>query len=611
MTERTANPNLARWGDRGLMLAAVLFGGLAALLAHRSAARLDPLWDEEVDRRIAVALRDAPIAGEVRPLDASQTRLPMYLTAAVYAITGRSDLATARAVSVCVGVATIGLTILLGRQLFGRPAAALAAAMLALSPYFLGYMRIAMTEGDIFVAFGVTLALYAYVRWTERQTPASWLAAAVGLGIAVGAKWHALALVPVFMVDLWLRRAALAPAAVPLPGANRAALIAGAAALVGAVIAALARGRLGPLGWALLSVLWVANIGAALRLPPRALGALSAGLGLLIFAGLSWAVLMPEHVTRPDLIRELLRRTSSWDRDVPGTQFIDRLRLYFGVLLYKSTLPVGVLTLLALLSGAVRSRRNERWRVVWLTIAVWLAGVLALPLQQTFYLVGIFPLLMLLTAAFTINLARRFVRRGPVVGGAAIAGLAFAALGWPAWRNSRAFPDYEMFPYDAIGDRWLAAESRGYRRLIQTPSDGVIELLDWCAGNVPAGSSVVSYLWDEHLIDAWLVRRPAFSLQRRGVTLERASLPPPPVLDGAEFVLLHINNVLGYGAFPPDTPDLERLQREFEPVKTVTRCGGRLAVGWVYARRHAAPDAAHADPHARRAKNREIPLKTR
>jgi len=59
-------------------------------------------------------------------------------------------------------------------------------------------------------------------------------------------------------------------------------------------------------------------------------------------------------------------------------------------------------------------------------------------------------------------------------------------------------------------------------------------------------------------------------------------VPAAPSIENADFVLLHIDNLLGYGDRPPDHPPLDLLNGEFEPVYTVKR--GPLEVAWVYAR---------------------------
>src|SRR5262249_39616144 len=146
------------------------------------------LWDERVDMDIASAVASSPIRGESHPVDPTQFRLPMYACASAFRITGKEDLATARAVSIAIGALGIALSAGFAWELFGAEVAVLAAWLLALSPYYLAYGRIAMTEGDIFVATTVTAACWAFVRFLRRPNRVRWLVAAMALGLAIAAK---------------------------------------------------------------------------------------------------------------------------------------------------------------------------------------------------------------------------------------------------------------------------------------------------------------------------------------------------------------------------------------------------------------------------------------
>src|SRR5262249_7498085 len=113
--------------------------GVFSALAWTSMPGLNTLWDERVDLDIASALARSPIRGEPHPADPTQFRLPMYVCAAAFCVTGRSDLATARAVSVSVGAIGIAVAGGFTWELFGAEVAVLAAWLLALSPYYLAY----------------------------------------------------------------------------------------------------------------------------------------------------------------------------------------------------------------------------------------------------------------------------------------------------------------------------------------------------------------------------------------------------------------------------------------------------------------------------------------
>jgi hypothetical protein len=131
----------------------------------------------------------------------------------------------------------------------------------------------------------------------------------------------------------------------------------------------------------------------------------------------------------------------------------------------------------------------------------------------------------------------------------------------------------------------MGAEVRGYRNLIQTNSDGVETLLRWCMARVPAGSRVVSYLWEDHILDRDLPEGLPFTIVRRTISQGTSEVPPPPSIADADFVLLHLNNFLGYGDLPADLPPLEELRRDFEPVVRIRRGMSPMEVAWVFQRR--------------------------
>lgn len=586
--------------------------GLFAVAAWGSSRHLDTLWDERVDLDIALALRHAPIGGEAQPLDASQMRLPMYACAATFAVVGHDGLPTARAVSVAAGALTIALTATLAWWLFGPPTAALAALLLAFSPYFLAYARIAMTEGDIFLALTVVAACLAFHAYTERPGGLRWLLVGVTLGLAVGAKAYAGLLFLVFAIALRASSRAVidtTSASNTMPSESRSSTRRASTLLfaAGALIAAsLVAGQLGcnspavlralPFVWGAVLVLWVALVATARRVDPTRWGWHRVLATWVVIAAATWIALMPEHLTQPRILRELLARLLRWDNRIPLALWSDHLRLYSGILLLKMTPLVGVLSVAALLHAGIVEGRDRRWRDAILTIVFWIIAMCFLPLRQTFYLVGIYPLIALVTAAFMLHVVDR-LGRGVAVRRIAAA-LVFIAMpvGWLALRSKAAYPDFELFPDDEVRTSWLGAEPRGYRNLIQTNSDGVEALIRWCGEHVPAGARVVSYLWEDSIIAHALPADHRFRFVPRGLSERTAVLPPPPPIDDADYVLLHVNNILGYGDLPPDTPPMAELQRDFTPVFTVRRGRGPTELAWVYQRLRPSNKAAPSRP---------------
>ncbi len=573
-------PQKGGQGWRGVAIGTIAASACVfAIVGWKSTSQLNTLWDERVDLDIATALAHAPVRGEAKPLDPTQFRLPMYVTAAVFAVSGHDDLATARAVSIAVGAIGVVLAGGLAWKLFGAATAAWTTVLLALSPYYLAYGRIAMTEGDIFLATTVTGACWAFAAFVERPTSGRWLLTGIALGLAIGAKAYAIVLVAMFAVcmptlprrmggrGLWLALLAAAGVAV-------ATLIATAAWRADTIIA-----------WIIFACGLVAVCAATWKTDAADLGRRRAWVGFLIVAWLTWGALMPEHVTRAGVLRGLAARSAHWDHRAPFGLLADQLRLYSGVVLLKGTLLIGVLSAGAMVYGLSRARADWRLRLTAGGVALWIAAMCALPLRQTFYLMGIYPLLMTVTAAGGVTLIRWMGRRRAALGVVGLVTIAVAPTARMALRAAEAYPDFQLFPDDVIGSRWLGAEARGYRNLIQTNSDGVEEVVRWCRANVPAGSRVVSYLWEDPIVDGLLAQKPQFELIRRGISQASDTVPPPPSLGGADYILMHINNILGYGDLPADAPPPVELERDFRPVHVVRRGRTQMPVAWVYERR--------------------------
>ncbi len=574
--------------DRLSLFSSILVAIASATIAWNSAKHLDMLWDEQVDHDIAAALAAHAITGGDQTLDASQLRLPMYLCAAAFKLTNSDDLAVARAVSVVLGAITIIAAAGVARICFGPLVAILASLLLAFAPYFLAFERISMTEGDVAPACFMTLSLWFFLRYQREPTARRWLVAAIFLGLAVGAKVFAGVLIFVFAIMVKSSVMRGAPSTTDRsPNVRRLhQLLALGLVLVAATAAVAIRSRsLAVLGWVALFILWVSTIVFVCRRRPVSTDPYARFIALLVLAVLTFFAVMPVHLTDHQIVRDLARRMFHWGDAPSAISWRDHLRLYSGILLIKLTIPFGILTCLALVYAAIRERKDPRWRPFIYCFVFYVVGVCLLPLRQTFYLMGVYPLVNVITAAFVVEMGMRVKRLSPIAP-SLWSLLILILLCHLGIRVANAYPSYNLYGYDRVGDRWLGAESRGYRNLIQTPSDGVAELIHWCNTDphVHRGDRVVSYLWEDRIIDQLMPRNPHFELIRRGIPPDSFAVPPAPSINGADYVLVHINNLLGYGDLPPDWPPGDILSRRFEAIYTVRR--GPLAVAWVYGRRN-------------------------
>jgi hypothetical protein len=80
-------------------------------------------------------------------------------------------------------------------------------------------------------------------------------------------------------------------------------------------------------------------------------------------------------------------------------------------------------------------------------------------------------------------------------------GYIVVAVGWLIVGLISVYPTYGYFGYEIVGDRWLGNNSRGHRSLVVVTNDGSTEVIEWLQDNVQAGSVVVSYLDDPHIVN--------------------------------------------------------------------------------------------------------------
>jgi len=585
---------------------ALVAAAVVAGTGWTTARGLETCWDERVDLDIAAGLRQDPWFGERPTLDGSQTRLPMYLTALAFQITGRESLGVARGTSLLLSIVTVVAASLLAKRLFGTAAGLLTAGLLACSPYFIAYSRIAMTEGDAAFTCLMVLSLGAFVEYQRRPTAARWLIVGVLAGLTLGAKLYGVVLLPAWALLEWRSNRLSPESSGQQPGRRTAAyalaagwLLAasGAAAALAAHQARLAQAtdrvpawEAVALGcWALLLLAWMTFVVLTVRQqqpPPAAIWRRMAGLTLL--AGLTFFAVMPVHLVQHEIAREVVRLLLGGDRSPPPISLSDRASLYLGIILHKYPVQLGLVTGIAVVWGAVRAWRDAAWRICTLPIVLYIGLLLLLPLRQTFYLMPVYPLLMIATAAALVRAGSRMRRLGQVR-----TLLALAFTGWTAWQHGgdlrHVWPCLHLYGINRVDGSRM-----GYRNLIQTPSDGVESLIHWCnlPGHVPPGSRVASFLWEQHIIARMLPAEPHYVFIPRGITAGGAAhRPPPPPWKEADFVLLHVNNLVGYGDWPPDGPTRASLvSAGFRPVFTVSR--GPLEVAWVWSRERQTPETA-------------------
>jgi hypothetical protein len=156
----------------------------------------------------AAAIAQDPVLTGIFPIFRAHPLLVQSVVALGFSF-GVSDL-VGRLVAATIGLATICLVYLLGRDLFGRRTGLLAALFIALMPYHVVVTRQVLLDGPM--AFCATLALFCVARFASTEKPA-WLyasGAAMGLTflcketgiILIGAIYAFLALTPALRLRL-------------------------------------------------------------------------------------------------------------------------------------------------------------------------------------------------------------------------------------------------------------------------------------------------------------------------------------------------------------------------------------------------------------------------
>jgi len=499
--------------DYGFGLA-VFFAAVFAAACWSSSSGMNMLWDERVDLSIVRSLIDRPLVGI--GADPSQGRLPMYVTALTQAIlrppTEKAQLADARMASIAFGMLAIILLYVLGRRWFGRPTALLASFLLAVSPYFMGFSRLAVTEGDAYCAPMLLLALFAFDRFRRERSDRAAFLLALALGLVSASKFFLYVFVGSFFLadgldrvrgrggDGW--KALLRRPWFP----HRGFLLWCALPLSLEAVTVAVRSDHIPDG-AMKGVVSVALWGTGLAL--LALGAYQAfssrafgplrltgtfltwpelGLGMATIGWAACLALFPSHVLQPAIAEGFLDRLFAFDARPAFSILPKAVRLYSGLLLFKLGLPLGILTLAALVWSLARLSRDPATDPLTLCFGALLLTALALPLAQPFYLMTVYPILILLLSAFVLRVGRGLPGIIGKTGGAAL--LAFA-IGWLLYGDFRVYPTFGYYGYETIGDQWWNDRTTGYRNIVTVNADGAEDALLWCRDHLPAGKRVL------------------------------------------------------------------------------------------------------------------------
>lgn len=580
---------------------------LFTALSWTSTRHVGVTFDEYFDHQSTAALVRDPLHGS--GIDASQTRLPMYLTAGVYAVAKPDALDTfdgrtlllARGVSIAVGALTILVAFFAARDWFGPNVGILAAATLAISPFHIAFSRHAFTDGDAFCPLFFVLTLWTYSRYMRNRNAGNMLTAAVSLGLMVAAKFLLVIIIPALLLcDVLAWWGSRDPRRREQSAATdwRIIVLAILSGVVGFATGGLTqladKGTLAiDSNWLIAS--WAAGLLATtitctllFRSREVPWGMIAGWCALLPLSGAIFLLCFPEHVLHPEILRTLLLRSATWDNAPPFITARPKIRLYTGLVLFKLGLPLGLMLITAIFWSIARSWRNQHTRLMLLASAVYMLLVVATPVIQTFYLMAIYPLLVVLLAAWIMHAT------GWLQGRARQAWIAVTAAAylWLIIGVVRVYPEYGYYGYETIGDEWWGQSTRGHLDIVVVSEDGQKDAIAWAIENVPEGKTVVSLLRISGQANDQIAATPH---RFRWIQTDWFWTQPrdqvPGMVAQADYLIMHWNN-FRYDRF---TPRREELARDFEttPVHTVYRGRGiyRLPVVEVFKRRADRPPA--------------------
>jgi 4-amino-4-deoxy-L-arabinose transferase-like glycosyltransferase len=180
-------PGLVRVSTRLPLMA---IAGVAALVRLVNLDAHGFNSDEAVYAGQAASLAGNPIYTDSFPVFRAHPMLVQALLSVVYR-SGEHDTA-GRVIVALLGVATVGLVYLLGRELYDHRVGLVAASLVAVMPYHVVVTRQVLLDGPM--VFFATLTLLCVARFARTQQLAWFLAAGGAMGLTVLAKESALVL---------------------------------------------------------------------------------------------------------------------------------------------------------------------------------------------------------------------------------------------------------------------------------------------------------------------------------------------------------------------------------------------------------------------------------
>jgi hypothetical protein len=550
-------------------------------------------WDEQTDLNVAgdyAASRGGLVYGS--EIDAINTRLPMYTMGVLLRLHDDESLLLARLLSVFLSALTIVGVYVFCRLELDRKRGLIAALLLATSPYFLFFGKLALTEGDVWITLGLTWVLVAAAWYRQRRAVGRLALLGLAVGLAMSAKISGVALVPAAASFIALDGRARDPTADPVPelaeSSRSLLLIASTASLAWVVLVVLTSFRGTSDSAAVVAaaaihpvVRWTAGLLVAIPVASWVIAhrnhRLSPFAGILLcvlVAGLVFLLIPPVHVTNPHILAALRRQllTSSFGHDFGFTA--EAGFFHFATVAIKSSPVIGLGLWAGLVFELARIRSRPGLCFPVLAGGFYCGFLLLLPWAQTMYMRPVLPALTIIAADAVV----RWHRRSSV----AVRSLAALAALVLLFDITTSYPDLNLVGHPWLGERYLAGRSTlGYRGIVQTGADGIEQSLQWVSEHATPEENIITVYGEVHITEAVLAES---GLKTTSMLHEPADLRE------ANWVITSLNwdieprseaaantkTIYGYPHY-----DRSLLEREFEKVFAVDRAYGvEVAAVW-------------------------------
>lgn len=544
-------------------------------------------WDEQGDTGIAnnyIFKKGGWLVDSC--IDPSQARLPMYFVAIIFFLLKNSSLILARLVSCFMGALTIIAVYIFCKQQYDYKKGLLACFLLATSPFFLSFARIAYTESDIFVTCAISWSFVCVSKLQEKRTVGWATITAIVLGLSLSSKFSAIAILPsVFLVLVMCPKTIstvktyISKTDIVIIGIFLFTLLVSIFGVWGLLYLSTAMTytlQVKFVHYLLVSFIWVCTVARLTFYHRLVMKPFILAFFVLAFSCLTSMLIPPVHMTSPCILRSFIGR-ALYQSNLNFLFMLEASILHFGCVLFKQGLAIGIWLWLSLLVTIIQFKNRKETRLLVLIFIFYFFFLIKLPLAQTFYMMPLLPILAIFGSDQFFRLYTKKRTYAIVLISISICSLITDMF--------LCYPDYNLNGKQWLGTRYLGGRSTiGYRSIVQTTSDGIEQVLKWSNDNIQPGELVVTYIYPEHIIRT-ICQNPKFQI-KNGLWKKN---PKFQINDGlwrsnttfmnADYVITSINTEIeqGFGIHNPTGDvykhpyDVKLLKANFTKVFTVKR----------------------------------------